>query len=383
MSKQGRRKVHHFLLHVFRDPEAGPSAQPALGITWERMWRRYKEGTRKEMRTRTVPSWVFNSLNPSSTCKISHINNSSLPLWFWILLRTPFKYLKVLYKLRRIWILVKGVGKTVPPKPIQVLLYPTHKLPTHNFVVKWWKTESMRDSGKRIQKDENRRSIEEGGRRRQPEYLKDKRRPDNFTSFLGDSFSHARKTRYKNVALLREAKRDWKWEHGNSSCRAHLYSRTFFFVDDNLDILTFHMVLFREGTLKYVARSRGWGLCGDSTLSYLQRKRSFLFSEENFRTGMNPRPFPGTASTQLRLGRNSSPEWRWPAWLTRLHAGFRQPVPLSPGLTALSSGADSPVSTTELGPWLRPAFPGNPRGRGGSVVSFPLHLGFFFHFIED
>jgi hypothetical protein len=172
------------------------------------------------------------------------------------------------------------------------------------------KTESIRESGKRIQKDENRRSIEEGGRRRQPEYLKDKRRPDTFTSFLGDAFSRARKTRYKNVALLREAKTDWRWELGNSSCLVHLYSGTFFFVDDNLNTLRFHTVLFREGTLKYAARSRGWGLCGDSTLSYLQRKRSFLFSEEHFRTGMNPQPFPGTASTQLRLGRNISPEWR-------------------------------------------------------------------------
>ena len=203
------------------------------------------------------------------------------------------------------------------------------------------------------------------------------------SSFLGDAFSRARKTRYKNVALLREAKTDWRWELGNSSCLVHLYSGTFFFVDDNLNTLRFHTVLFREGTLKYAARSRGWGLCGDSTLSYLQRKRSFLFSEEHFRTGMNPQPFPGTASTQLRLGRNISPEWRWAAWLTRSHAGFRRPGLLSPGPSALGSGADSSVSTTELGPWLRPAFPGNPRGRGGSVVSFPLHLGFFFHFTED
>lgn len=57
-------------------------------------------------------------------------------------------------------------------------------------------------------------------------------------------------------------------------------------------------------------------LCGDSTLSYLQSKRSFLFSEVHFRTGMNPRPFPGTASAQLRLGRNVSPGLRRPAWST-------------------------------------------------------------------
>lgn len=57
---------------------AGLSAQPALGITWERGRRWYKEGTRKEMRTRTEPSWVFNSLNPSSTCKSSQIPCSPL-----------------------------------------------------------------------------------------------------------------------------------------------------------------------------------------------------------------------------------------------------------------------------------------------------------------
>ena len=52
MSEQGRRKVHHFLLRLFRDPEAGLAAQPALEITWERGRRWYKEGTRKEMRTK-------------------------------------------------------------------------------------------------------------------------------------------------------------------------------------------------------------------------------------------------------------------------------------------------------------------------------------------
>ena len=277
----------------------------------------------------------------------------------------------------------EGSGENCFPKTYPGPPLPNTPTPNPQFCCEVIKTESIRDSGKRIQKDEN-RSTEEGGRRRQPEYLKDKRQPDTFTSFLGDAFSHARKTRYKNVALLREAKTDWRRELGNSSCLVHLYSGTFFFfVDDNLNTLHFHTVLFREGTLKYVARSRGWGLCGDSTLSYLQSKRSFLFSEEHFRTGMNPQPFPGTASTQLRLGRNISPERRWAAWLTRSHAGFRRPGLLSPGPSALGSGADSLVSTTELGPWLRPAFPGNPRGRGGSVVSFPLHLGFFFHFTED
>lgn len=98
-------------------------------------------------------------------------------------------------------------------------------------------------------------------------------------------------------------RRDWKWELRDSSCLVHLYSGNLFFMDDNLETLQFPCgAVQKEGALEYPARSRVQGLCRDSTLSYLLRKRSFLFSEVHFRTGMNP--FPGGASAQRRLRRN-------------------------------------------------------------------------------
>lgn len=182
------------------------------------------------------------------------------------------------------------------------------------------------------------------------------------------------------MALPREAERDWTWELGNSSCLVHLYSGTFFFVDDSLNTLRFHAVLSREGTLKYAARSGEWGLCGDSTLSYLQRKRSFLFSEEHFRTGMNPRPFPGTASTQLRLGRNISLEWRGAAWLTRSHAGFRRPAPLSLGRLRSAPGRFFRFGH-RAGALAPTSLPRQPQGQGRicGLISSPPWLLFSLH----
>lgn len=85
----------------------------------------------------------------------------------------------------------EGGGVLLPKHPILVLSCPTHKLPARDFAGRGWKTEKVRESGKRgILKDEK-RSREQGGRRRQPEYLKDRERQlDSSTSSLGDSFSH-------------------------------------------------------------------------------------------------------------------------------------------------------------------------------------------------
>lgn len=76
----------------------------------------------------------------------------------------------------------------LPKNPIQVLSHPTHKLPTHNFVVRAWKTEKVRESGeRRILKDG--KSREQGGRQRKPEISRTERQLDSSMSFLGDSFS--------------------------------------------------------------------------------------------------------------------------------------------------------------------------------------------------
>lgn len=134
------------------------------------------------------------------------------------------------------------------------------------------------------------------------------------TSFLGDSFSHVEGKQGIKIWLCHgRQKRDRKWELRNSSCPVHLYSGIHFSSSGTIVLkpLSSHLVLFKGGALNYPSEEQGVrGLCGDSTLSYLQRKRSFLFSEVHFRTGMNPRPFPVTASAQLRLGRNVPPGWR-------------------------------------------------------------------------
>lgn len=111
------------------------------------------------------------------------------------------------------------------------------------------------------------------------------------------------------MALLREAKE--RLELGTQEfwlLSSSLFWNTFFFADDNLKTLKLPTGTVQRGSPEVPSKEQEAGvLCGESTLSYLQSKRSFLFSEVHFRTGMNPRPFPGTASAQLRLGRNVSP----------------------------------------------------------------------------
>lgn len=139
------------------------------------------------------------------------------------------------------------------------------------------------------------------------------------------------------------------------------------------------MRCYPERGLSSTRREAGSGGCV-GTLSYLQRKRSFLFSEEHFRTGMNPRPFPGTASTQLRLGRNISPEWRGAAWLTRSHAGFRRPAPLSPGRLHSARGRLFRFGH-RAGALAPTSLPRQPQGQGRicGLISSPPWLLFSLH----
>lgn len=141
---------------------------------------------------------------------------------------------------------------------------------------------------------------------------------DTSTSFLDDSFSYVgRKTRYKDVPREAEERLElgnWEFQLPSSYL---FWNPLLFFMDDNLKTFTFPADAVQRGSPKVPSKEPGvggtgwrWGrLCGDSILSYLKRKWSFLFSEVYFRTEMNCWPFPGTASAQLQLG-SISPEWR-------------------------------------------------------------------------
>lgn len=76
-------------------------------------------------------------------------------------------------------------------------------------IVRRWKTERLRKSEKHTLKDEK-RSRMEGGKQRQPENLKDREATQELHILLGGSSPPPgeRKTKYRDVALLRAAKTD-------------------------------------------------------------------------------------------------------------------------------------------------------------------------------
>lgn len=105
-------------------------------------------------------------------------------------------------------------------------------------------------------------------------------------------------------------------------------------------------------------------LCGDSTCFHFQRKRSFLVSK---------------VISKALLQFSSGSEEMFP------QDGGDPPGSPDDTLTSASTHYHhwSGYFGLDHRPWLCPAFPGYLRGRGGAVVSFPLHLGFFSHFTED
>lgn len=118
---------------------------------------------------------------------------------------------------------------------------------------------------------------------------------------------------------------------------------------------------------------------GDSTPSYLQSKRSFLFSEVHFRTGTAFPCFSSARIWEKHFPQNGGDQPGGP--VNSLTSGSQHCCPLGSRQPILERNSGLDHRTKALAPTSLPRQPQG--GRGGSVVSFPLHLGFFFHFIED
>lgn len=207
------------------------------------------------------------------------------------------------------------------------------------------------------------------------------RQLDSSTSFLGDSFFPVEGKRHTKMWLCwGRQKRDWNREPRNSSYSVHLYSATHFFMDDKIPLWS-QLVLFKEGALKYPARS--W-----ERERAVWRQHPLLSSKEKvlpllwsaFPNWNEPPAFPWQCFSSARTWEKCFPRMEVTSQLTHWLQAASAAVP---GAGCSQFWGGTLVLTTEAGPWLQPAFPGNPGGRGGSVVSFPFYLGFFFHFIED
>lgn len=161
-------------------------------------------------------------------------------------------------------------------------------------------------------------------------------------------------------------KRAWNWELGNSSCSGHLYPGIHFSSWTTiLKPTSSQLVLFKEGALKYPAKSRRWG-CRMETAPPLIFKVKGPSSSLKCISELE-RPFP--ASAQLGFGRNISPRMEVISLvdqLTHWRQAASTAVPWAHGSRFWSG---TPVLTTEPRPWLQPAFPGNLRGAGEDLWS--------------
>lgn len=122
--------------------------------------------------------------------------------------------------------------------------------------MRWWKTERARGFWKM-------RSREEGGRQRQPEYLKD--RQPAWHIFLGGLILPCgRKTRYKDMALPREAKE--RPEMGTQEFQlpssSLFWNPLLFFRDDSLKTLKFSSGAIQRGRPKLPQ----WGAGGEGAV---------------------------------------------------------------------------------------------------------------------
>lgn len=143
------------------------------------------------------------------------------------------------------------------------------------------------------------------------------------------------------------------------------------------------MRCYPERGLSSTRREAGSGGCVETAPSLIFKEKgpsSSLksISELEWTPGLSLALLQLSSDLGETFPRNGGEQPGWPDH-TLASGGQRR----CPRADCTQLGADCSNSATERGPWLRPAFPGNPRGRAGSVVSFPLHLGCFFHFTED
>lgn len=249
----------------------------------------------------------------------------------------------------------------------------------------WLKTERVRETGNRILKDEK-RNREEGRKQRQPEYLKDREAAWHLHIFLGGQergliFPCRRKTRYKGVILPGEARETRNRNWGILTTQSSLFWNLLLFMGDNLKIPKFPSGAIPKGSSQRDLRVGG---------SYVETAPSLIFKEKVPSSSLKcTSELEWTSGLSLALLQLSSdlgemflqnggdqPGWPDNTWTS----GNQRCYPLGPLQSVLGRILCLDHRTRALAP---ASLPGNLRGRGGSVVSFPLHLGFFFHFTED